>query len=874
MLKPLLPGSTPPPGKRVLLVEHLPADAQAIEAQLHEGRRNSFVVQHVASLDEVRSLAQDNRFIPDVLLLDLDLPEAPGVAGVELCRSLLDAPIVVLTSLDDQAANRAVIESGAEDYLVKGGNSAALRKAVRYAMLRYERDRDARLATAVFNHAHEGMMITQPGGIIIDVNPALSRITGYSAQELIGHHPRLLLSPGHKPESITAWWKDILSAGAWQGERLNRHKDGHDYTAWESVTPCRNAQGRIVQFIGVLTDISERKRAEAQALHSTQLLRFAIEAIDEAFVLFDADDRLVFCNDKYRQLYATSSDLIRPGASFEEVLRGGALRGQYPAANGRVEDWVAERMALHRSADHRLIQRLDDGRVLRIVERKLPDGGTVGFRIEITDLVRATEEAQAANLAKSRFLAVMSHEIRTPMNGILGMAQLLLSPQLQEHERLDYAGTVLSSGQSLLGLLNDILDLSKIEAGKFQLDLAEVDPVLLLGETQALFAGAAKNKALALEVAWLGPPGRRYRSDGHRLRQMLANLLGNAIKFTSQGQIKLQASEIENSGHSALLEFAVSDTGIGIAADKLALLFKPFSQTDSSTTREFGGTGLGLSIVSSLARLLGGEVGVDSAPGQGSRFWFRVRAEALAEPALALAPPPISAARPTAAASPAPALLHGLVLVVEDNPVNRLVIQGLLARLGLTVALAHDGQQALQAISGGARPELILMDLQMPVMDGYASTAAIRQWQSRAGLPRTPIIALTADAFEEDRLRCLAAGMDDFLTKPIALDALVRALQRWLPKPGPAPADSLAAAAGPSLDRLALEAELRQLLEPLAQNKFDAIGRFEALLLQAGGSAASPQLAHLAGLAKQLLFAEAAAGLRQWLAQDRCGEPG
>jgi len=302
-----------------------------------------------------------------------------------------------------------------------------------------------------------------------------------------------------------------------------------------------------------------------------------------------------------------SQQLVVPLTRLTDVARDIAEKGDLSIAVPHLD--VGEVAQLARAFDVMV-------NTLRISEASLET--KVALRTQ--ELRKSEAAAEAANLAKSRFLATMSHEIRTPMNGILGMAQMLLMPDLQEDEQQDYARTILTSGQTLMALLNDILDLSKVEAGKFQLEIIPFDPEQLIHETRSLFAEAAALKQLRLECHWRGGTGQRYQADAHRLRQMLANFVGNAVKFTPRGTIRIEAAEIEHDAATALLEFSVIDTGIGIPEDKRDLLFLPFSQADSSTTREFGGSGLGLSIVRGLAKLMGGEVGVESEAGKGSRL--------------------------------------------------------------------------------------------------------------------------------------------------------------------------------------------------------------------------------------------------------------
>jgi signal transduction histidine kinase/CheY-like chemotaxis protein len=598
----------------------------------------------------------------------------------------------------------------------------------------------------------------------------------------------------------------------------------------------------------IVEDISERKRIETQLLQSELLLRTSIEIIGEAFAIYDADDRLIFCNQEYRESYRTSNPIIMPGRTFEEILQYGVERGQYAAATGRELQWTAERLAIHRQGNQELIQELDGGRWLKIREKRMADGHIVGFCVDVTELYAARETAEAANIAKSHFLAAMSHEIRTPLNGILGMAQLLLLPQLKESERLEFARTILGSGQTLLTLLNDILDMSKIEAGRVELETIDMAPEQVIHDTRALFSEIARAKSLQIEVDVDIPPGR-YLGDPHRLRQMLSNLVSNAIKFSAQGKVCIEVREIDRTAQTALLEFAVADSGIGIPQDKQVLLFQPFSQAESSTARHFGGTGLGLYNVRKLAELMGGEVGVQSELGQGARFWFRIRV------GYSVALPPSDETHQLSQAQDGPVQFCGHVLVVDDNPVNQKVISTLLHKLGISVALAEDGQQALDAITRGDQVDLILMDLQMPVMDGYLATQKMRHLEMQTGQPRHVIVALTADAFTDDRQRCLDAGMDDILTKPVTLDCLLALLAKWLASKPPA-LKEYAASAAPTVPVdvarfVALVAELEPLL---AQNKFDAFSRFRVLQEVVAGTGMAEEITETGRLLDQFHF--------------------
>jgi signal transduction histidine kinase/ActR/RegA family two-component response regulator len=375
--------------------------------------------------------------------------------------------------------------------------------------------------------------------------------------------------------------------------------------------------------------------------------------------------------------------------------------------------------------------------------------------------VEALKREESANSAKSTFLATMSHEIRTPLNGVLGMAQAMAGDELSERQR-DRLSVIHRSGEALLAILNDVLDLSKIEAGKLELEQLEFELVEVARGAYSAFTALANKKGLSFALDIEGARGR-YLGDPTRLRQILYNLISNALKFTEQGEIRVTARR-----QGGILELSVKDTGVGIAAESLSKLFAKFDQLDSSTTRRFGGTGLGLAICRELAQLMAGEIDVQSELGLGSTFTLRVPLRWMGEEKAVATVAESMGERPEIALR---------VLAAEDNAVNQLVLKTLLHQMGVEPTVVENGQLAVAAWESGDW-DVILMDIQMPVMDGLTATAQIRNLEADTGRPRTPIVALTANAMSHQVERYAAAGMDGHVAKPIQATELFAALTR------------------------------------------------------------------------------------------------
>jgi two-component system, sensor histidine kinase and response regulator len=606
------------------------------------------------------------------------------------------------------------------------------------------------------------------------MSPQIEALTGYTPEECQDPDLRFRMVHPDDRERMRSEDERISEPGEIVATEYRVvHRDGR--TVWvrnESVVVEDEASGSLY-WQGFMVDITDQKQAEEALRESEEQYRRLIETVQEGLASIAAEGGIIeYCNEAYAQILGlTPEELL--GRSFFDFLDDG---GREKALRER-----ERRMAGVSSAYDLCITAADGSRKdVSATGTPVfnPDGsyaGAVQTIVDVTERQRAEAElvearvtAEAANRAKSDFLANMSHEIRTPMNGVIGMTELLLNTGLDREQR-EYAGAIRLSGENLMVIINDILDFSKIEAGEMRLEAIDFDLRAAVEDVVSLLANRAYDKDIELASLISPDVPTALRGDPGRLRQILTNLVGNAIKFTEEGEVIVNVEPGGEDGEAAVVRFEVCDTGIGVTEEHRSRLFRSFTQADASTTRRYGGTGLGLAISKQLVDLMGGKIGAESEPGAGSTFFFEVPFER----------------QPGGAVVAPPRLLAGFgdlrALIVDDNATNRRILRQQLSSWGMENAEAEDGLEALEAFSE-ADYAAVLMDVQMPGMDGYEATREIRRREEARGAGHVTIIAMTANAMAGDRERAIAAGMDDYVRKPVKEEELDAVLKRWFPR--------------------------------------------------------------------------------------------
>ncbi|MEI6558116.1 MAG: PAS domain S-box protein [Rhodospirillaceae bacterium] len=701
---------------------------------------------------------------------------------------------------------RILHKDGSERWLshqcqaVNGEDGACLGRHGRNSDItpRKQAESERYLFSEALRQSAQPLLLADPEARITYINPAFSRLFGYELQDLAGESASRLVPPTAEARRQQFDLIDSVRIdGSWAGEVERMAKDGTVIPAAINVGSIRDGRGDLAGMVGSYLDLRPLQEREAQL----RKLSLAVEQSPESIVITDTEGRIEYVNDAFVQVTGYRREevigenprILHSGqtppetflAMWEALTEGRSWKGEFINRRKDGSDYV----------EFAVVGpiRQPDGRVSHYVAVKedISEKKRLGLELDhhrhhleelvanrTAELMAARALAEGANQAKSSFLANMSHEIRTPIHAIIGLTYLLRQTALtgEQDDRLE---KVDDAARHLLSIVNDILDLSKIEAGRLELEPVDFALSAVLDQVSALTAAQARAKGLRLEIDGSGVP-LWLHGDASRLAQAVLNYVGNAIKFTERGSVCLRARLLEETAGGLLVRFEVEDTGIGIPADTLPTLFESFTQADVSTTRKYGGTGLGLAITRRLARMMGGEVGAESTVGRGSIFWLTVHLERghgvmALEAAVSMVPAETRLRQSHAGAR---------LLLAEDNPINRDVSLELLRSVGLVVDIAENGRVAIEKVRANSY-DLVLMDVQMPEIDGLLATRAIR---ADPALARLPVLALTANAFDEDRRNCLAAGMNDFVAKPVSPETLYATLLRWLPQSGCAPA--------------------------------------------------------------------------------------
>jgi len=624
--------------------------------------------------------------------------------------------------------------------------------------------------------APDGILVTDERGTIVLVNAEAERMFGYGRDELAGQLIHLLVPErlrGRHPDHVRSFHASPRLRPMGSGLDLSGHrKDGTEFPVEISLSPIFHAGERLV--VAGIRDVTERRMIEREAKRANAYLVSAVDAIQDAFALYDEDDRVVLVNSACRQLLGGALAGAIVGRRFDEVLPSALGAGVFDFSDESREALQRRWLAYHRAPAGTLDVRTGLGRYLRVVERKTPEHGTVSLMMDVTDDVRREAELRSASAAKSEFLSSMSHELRTPLNAVLGFAQLLERDRKQplterQQERLQH---VLHGGEHLLRLIDDVLDLARIEAGRIPISCEPVVVREVLAEVTSTLEPMAARAHIRLEVAPIPVDLPRVVADRTRLAQILMNFGSNAIKYgRPEGRATFEATEAGGS-----VRITVIDDGIGIPSDKRDKLFEPF-QRAGQETGPIEGTGIGLVISKRLAGLMQGTVGFTSEAGHGSRFWVEVPTYRAAVEDLVTTQRAVTAASPLAATG-----ARHKVVYVEDNPSNIAFMRDLVEDLAsvelLTAPTAEIGLPLIRA----HQPAVVIMDINLPGMSGFDAVKQLQAWPETRAIP---VVGLSAAALIKDTTRAKDAGFYRYLTKPVKVAELTRTLEELLIKPDP-----------------------------------------------------------------------------------------
>jgi len=750
-----------------------------------------------------------------------------------LCMVLmLFLAIIIARTLNRFAEERERAELGRElGFARLQQETATLQEEVsRRTMELAEAVKHTERLALVARHTTNAVIITDANERIEWVNDAFVAMTGHAADEVVGRCARTLLTgPATDPAAIAARRARLLTGRSFKGEVFCYTKAGAGFWQRLDIQPVRDPSGDLRHFVTIGTDITEEKRTAEALVRNEERWQLALEGSDDGVWDWNIAKDTMWFSSRWKTLIGYAEhEFPNNYHAWQKALHP----DDWPWVQATLDAYLARRTETY-SVEFRM-QHKDgswrwflargkacfgpDGRPLRMIgthtdvtvwretemalrsQREQSEQLNDQLEAAIASAQQCALEANLGSQAKSEFLAVMSHEIRTPMNAVIGFTSLLLDTPLSDEQR-DWVRTVRGSGETLLTIINDILDFSKIESGKLELEYRPVSVHQCVDDALCLMGELARRKGLALIATVDNQVPDLITTDGTRLRQVLLNLMSNAIKFTQKGQVEVRVALETGATGQPLVGFSVQDTGMGIPPDRIDRLFKPFSQVDSSTTRRFGGTGLGLAICRSLVKLLCGTIGVTKSSSDGTTFHFTIACVPCGKladvapgdfnPAPA-APDPAALARQGSFApilpppKPVATVAQRLplrIVVAEDNMVNCKLMEQLLRRLGYSADFAYNGVECLAQLRQ-ASYDIVFMDCQMPEMDGYETTRQIRSGASGETNRNIRIIALTAHAMAGDREKCLDAGMDDYVTKPIQLAQLVAVLETVKPAAG------------------------------------------------------------------------------------------